>query len=66
MIQFRGCVTIEVVTENDVKEVIKRLHENAPKRKGGETKIQMIQMIGLIRPIWIKIWNCIVEMIFVA
>ena len=63
MIQFRGCVTIEGVTENDVKEVIKRLLENAPKRKGGETKIQMI---GLIRPIWIKIWNCIVEMIFVA
>ena len=45
MIQFRGCVTIEGVTENDVKEVIKRLLQNAPKRKGGETKIQMIQMI---------------------
>ena len=36
------------VTENDVKEDIKKQFENAPKRKVNE-KTQMTQMIGLIR-----------------
>ena len=36
------------VTKNDVKEVIKKQFENAPKRKDNE-KTQMTQMIGLIR-----------------
>ena len=43
------------VTESDVKEVIKKLLENAPKQKGGDKKPQMMQMIGLIRPMLIKI-----------
>ena len=51
------------VTESDVKEVIKKQLENAPKRKGGG-KTQMIQLIGLIQPLLIKIWNCIVGIIF--
>ena len=37
------------VTKSDVKEVIKKQFENAPKRKDDE-KTQMTQMIGLIRP----------------
>ena len=37
------------VTESDVKEVIKKQFENAPKCKDDE-KTQMTQMIGLIRP----------------
>ena len=36
------------VTESDVKEVIKKQFENAPKCKDYE-KTQMTQMIGLIR-----------------
>ena len=36
------------VIENDVKEVIKKQLENAPKRKDNE-KTQMTQIIGLIR-----------------
>ena len=51
------------VTESDVKEVIKKQLENAPKCKGGG-KTQMIQLIGLIQPLLIKIWNCIVGIIF--
>ena len=46
-----------------MKEVIKKQLENAPKRKGGG-KTQMIQLIGLIQPLLIKIWNCIVGIIF--
>ena len=61
MIQFRGCVT-SGVTEINVKAVIKKQLGNASTRKGGE-KTQMMQMIGLIRPILIKIWNCIVGII---
>ena len=37
------------VIESDVKEVIKRQLESAPKRKDDE-KIQMTQIIGLVRP----------------
>ena len=37
------------VTESDVKELIKKQFEDAPKRKDDE-KTQMMQMIGLIRP----------------
>ena len=62
MIQFRGCVT-NGVTEINVKEVIKKQLGNASTRKGDE-KTQMMQMIGLIRPILIKIWNCSVGIIF--
>ena len=39
--------------KSHVKEVI-----TAPKRKGDE-KMQMIQMIGLMRPMLIKVWNCV-------
>ena len=42
------------VTESDLKEVIKNQLENAPKRKDGD-KTQMIKMMGLIRPMLIKI-----------
>ena len=38
------------VIESDVKEVIKKQLDNAPKREGDE-KIQMTQIIGLMRPI---------------
>ena len=38
------------VIESIVKEVIKKQLRNAAKRKGGE-QMQMMQMIGLIRPI---------------
>ena len=37
------------VTEGDVKEVIKKQLDNAPKQKDDE-KTQMMQIIGLIRP----------------
>ena len=37
------------MTESDVKEVIKKQFENAPKRKDDE-KRQLTQMVGLIRP----------------
>ena len=50
------------VTESDVKEVIKKQLENARKRGVGE-KTQMMKVIGLIRPMLIKTWNCIVEII---
>ena len=50
-------------TESNVKEIIKKQLENSPKRKGGE-KIRMMQMIGLIQPMLIKIWSCIVGIIF--
>ena len=50
------------VTESDLKEAIKNQLENAPKRKDGD-KTQMIKMIGLIRPMLIKIWNFIVGII---
>ena len=46
-----------------MKELIKKQLENAPKRKCGE-KMEMIQITGLIRPMLIKIWNCIVGIIF--
>ena len=36
------------VTENDLKEVIKKQFDNVPKQKDDE-KTQMVQMIGLIR-----------------
>ena len=51
------------VTKSDVKDVIKKQLENAPKRKGGE-KTQMIQIIGLIRPMLITIWNCMMGITF--
>ena len=38
------------VTKSDVKEVIKKQFENAPKRKDDE-KTKITQIIGLIRPI---------------
>ena len=50
-------------TKSDLKEVIKKQLENAPKRIGRE-KTQMMQMIGLKRPMLIKIWNCIMGIIF--
>ena len=43
-IQFRGYVTNGVI-ESDVKELIKKQLDNAPKRKDDE-KIQMTQIIG--------------------
>ena len=36
MIQFRGYLQTNGVTKSNVKEVIKKLLENAPKRKSGE------------------------------
>ena len=50
------------VAESDLKEVIKNQLDNAPKRKGGD-KMQMIKVIKLIRPMSIKIWNCIVGIV---
>ena len=47
----------ETVTETDVKEVIKKKLENASKRKGVKKKTQMMQMIGLIQPMLIKLLN---------
>ena len=38
------------VTKSEVKEVIKKQFEKAPKRKDDE-KTRMTQLIGLIRPI---------------
>ena len=38
MIQFRDYLQTNDVTESDVKEVIKKLLEKAPKRKGDERK----------------------------
>ena len=61
MIQFRGCVT-NGLTESYVKEVIQKQLENVPNRKGGE-KTQMMPMIEVIRPMLIKIWNCILGII---
>ena len=46
-----------------MKEVIKKLLEKAPKRKR-DKKTQMMQIIGLIRPVMINIWNCIVGITF--
>ena len=46
-----------------MKEVIKKQLEDFHKRKAGE-KIGMMQMIGLIQPVLIKIWNWIVGIIF--
>ena len=53
MIQFRGCQT-NGVSKSNVKKVMKKLLENTPKRIGGEKK-QMMQMMGLTRPMVIKI-----------
>ena len=64
MIQFRGYLQTNGVTKSNVKEVIKKLLENAPKRKSGEKKTQMMQLIGLIAPILIKIWNCVMGIMF--
>ena len=50
MIQLEAALQTNGVTDSDVKEVIKNQLENTPKRKDDE-KIQIIQMIGLIRPI---------------
>ena len=63
MIQFRDALQTNGVNENDVKEVIKKQLENAPERIGRK-KTQIMQMMGLMRPMLIKIWNCIVGMIF--
>ena len=46
--------------------VAKKLLENVPKRKGGEKKTQMMQMIGSIRPMLIKTWICTMGIIFTA
>ena len=51
------------VIKSNVKVDIKKPLQNAPKRKGGE-KVQIMQMIGLIRPMLIKIWNSIVGITF--
>ena len=51
------------VIKSNVKVDIKKPRQNAPKRKGGE-KVQIMQMIGLIRPMLIKIWNSIVGITF--
>ena len=66
MIQFRDCVTTNGVIKEDLKEVIKKLLKNANKRKEMLKKKQMMQMIGLIRPMLIKFWSCIVGIIFMA
>ena len=50
------------ITESDVKEVINKQLENAPTWKSGEKNV--MQMIGLKRPMLIKIWSCIVGIIF--
>ena len=42
--------------ESDAKEVIKKQLDNAPKRKDNE-KIQMMQIIGLIRPMLTKLFH---------
>ena len=52
-------------TRSDVKDVIKKLPENARKQKCSE-KTKMMQMIGLIQAMLIKIWNCIMGIIFMA
>ena len=41
----------------------KKQLENNPKHKWGE-KMKMMQMIGVIQPMLVKIWNYIVEIIF--
>ena len=66
MIQFRDCLTTNGVIKEDLKEVIKKLLKNANKRKDMLKKKQMMQMIGLIRPMLIKFWSCIVGIIFMA
>ena len=66
MIQFRDCLTTNGVIKEDLKEVIKKLLKNANKRKEMLKKKQMMQMIGLIRPMLIKFWSCIVGIIFMA
>ena len=48
-LETNGVTESDGLTESDVKEVIKKQFENAPKRKDDE-KTQMTQMIGLIRP----------------
>ena len=44
------------VIESDVKEVIKKQLDNAPKRKDNE-KTQMMQIIGLIWPMLTKLFH---------
>ena len=46
-----------------MKEVIEKQLENVPRRKGGE-KNSNDANYRLIRPMLIKIWNCIVGIIF--
>ena len=63
MTSFRGCVLqTNYVTQSNVKEAHKKLLENAPKRIGGK-KMQMMQIMGLMRPSLTKIWNCIIRII---
>ena len=63
MTSFRGCVLqTNCVTQSNVIEANKKLLENAPKRIGGK-KMQMMQIIGLMRPRLTKIWNCIIRII---
>ena len=50
MTRLEGALQTNGATKCDVKEVIKKQFENAPKRKDDE-KTRMTQMIGLIRPI---------------
>ena len=47
---LEAALQTNVATESDVKEVIKKHFENAPKRKDDE-KTKMTQMVRLIRPI---------------
>ena len=43
------------VIESDVKEVIKKQLDNAPKRKD-DGKTQMMQIVGLMRPMLISLF----------
>ena len=46
---FENALQTNGVIESDVKEVIKKQLDNAPKRKDDE-KTEMTQIIGLIQP----------------
>ena len=52
------------VTGSELKEVIKKQLENAPKKRKGGEKTQMIKNDRINTPMLIKIWNCIVGIIF--
>ena len=46
---LEGALLTNVATERDVKEVIKKQFENAPKHKDDE-KTRMTHIIGLMQP----------------